>query len=37
MFAAKAGAARVLSVDNSDIITKAREIVKDNNLDHIIT
>ena len=37
MFAAKAGAARVFSVDNSNIISKAKEIVKDNNLDHIIT
>jgi protein arginine N-methyltransferase 3 len=37
MFAAKAGAAQVFSVDNSDIIYKAREIVKENKLDHIIS
>lgn len=37
MFAAKAGAARVFSVDNSDIIQKARLIVKENNLNHIIS
>ena len=33
MFAAKAGAKMVIGVDMSDIITKAREIVKDNGLD----
>ena len=32
MFCAKAGAARVIAVDNSDIIEKAREIVFDNGL-----
>jgi SAM-dependent methyltransferase len=37
MFAARAGAAKVFSVDNSDIIEKAREIVKENNLDDIIS
>lgn len=37
MFAAKAGAAKVIAVDNSDIILKAEEIVKENKLDHIIT
>jgi ribosomal protein L11 methylase PrmA len=36
MFAAKAGAAQVISVDNSDIIFKAQEIAKLNGLDHII-
>lgn len=37
MFCAKAGAARVIAVDNSDIIDKAREIVFDNGLGDIIT
>ncbi len=37
MFAAKAGATKVFSVDNSDIIEKAKEIIKENKLDHIIT
>ncbi|KAJ3216439.1 Protein arginine N-methyltransferase 3 [Clydaea vesicula] len=37
MFAAKAGASKVFSVDNSTIIKKAKKIVKENNLDHIIT
>lgn len=37
MFAAKAGAAKVIGVDCSAIIDYAKEIVKDNNLDHIIT
>ena len=36
MFCAKAGAARVIAVDNSDIIDKAREIVFDNGLGDII-
>ena len=37
MFAAKAGASRVIGVDMSNIIHHAREIVAENNLDHIIT
>jgi protein arginine N-methyltransferase 1 len=37
MFAAKAGAKMVIGVDMSNIIHKAREIVKDNGLDHIVT
>lgn len=36
MFCAKAGAAKVIAVDNSDIIDKAREIVFDNRLGEII-
>ncbi|ORX65500.1 S-adenosyl-L-methionine-dependent methyltransferase [Anaeromyces robustus] len=37
MFAAKAGAKKVYSVDNSSIIAKARKNVKENGLDDIIT
>ncbi|KAJ2706858.1 hypothetical protein FB645_001306 [Coemansia sp. IMI 203386] len=37
MFAAKAGAARVIAVDNSDIIDKARANVIENGLDGVIT
>ncbi|KAJ1815627.1 hypothetical protein LPJ75_002302 [Coemansia sp. RSA 2598] len=37
MFAAKAGAARVIAVDNSDIIEKARANVIENGLDGVIT
>ncbi|KAI8341361.1 S-adenosyl-L-methionine-dependent methyltransferase [Chlamydoabsidia padenii] len=37
MFAAKAGAKQVISVDNSAIIEKAKLNVKENGLDHIIT
>ncbi|KAG0267786.1 hypothetical protein DFQ27_008285 [Actinomortierella ambigua] len=37
MFAAKSGAAKVYSVDNSDIIEKARANIKENGLDNIIT
>lgn len=37
MFAAKAGAKMVIGVDMSNIINNAREIVKDNKLDHIVT
>jgi protein arginine N-methyltransferase 1 len=37
MFAAKAGARRVIGVDCSGIIDQAREIVKANKLDHIVT
>ncbi|KAJ4307093.1 Ribosomal protein arginine N-methyltransferase rmt3 [Collariella sp. IMI 366227] len=37
MFCAKAGAARVIAVDNSAILDKARENIFNNKLDHIIT
>lgn len=37
MFCAKAGAARVIAVDNSAIIDKAKTIIKANGLDGIIT
>lgn len=37
MFAARAGAKRVISVDNSDIIEKAKLNIQENGLDHIIT
>lgn len=37
MFAAKAGAAKVIAIDCSAIIDYAKEIVKDNKLDHIVT
>lgn len=37
MFAAKAGAKRVIGVDYSNIIKQATEIVKANKLDHIVT
>ncbi|KAF7714577.1 Ribosomal protein arginine N-methytransferase [Penicillium ucsense] len=37
MFCAKAGAKKVISVDNSDIIDRAREIVYDNGLGDVIT
>uniref|UniRef100_A0A336L7H1 type I protein arginine methyltransferase n=1 Tax=Culicoides sonorensis TaxID=179676 RepID=A0A336L7H1_CULSO len=37
MFAAKAGAGKVIGVDCSAIIEYAKDIVRDNNLDHIIT
>ncbi|KAJ1735401.1 hypothetical protein LPJ61_000565 [Coemansia biformis] len=37
MFAAKAGAAKVIAVDNSDIIHKARANVIENGLDDVIT
>jgi len=37
MFAAKAGAKKVYSVDNSSIIAKARKNVKENGLEDIIT
>lgn len=36
MFAAQAGAAKVLAVDNSDVAYQAMDIVKENNLDSII-
>ena len=37
MFCARAGAAKVIAVDNSDIVIKAREIVYANKLDSVIT
>lgn len=36
MFCARAGASKVIAVDNSDIIDKARENVFANDLSHII-
>jgi protein arginine N-methyltransferase 1 len=37
MFAAQAGAKQVIGIDCSEIIVHARQIVKDNRLDHVIT
>ena len=37
MFCARAGAKKVIAVDNSDIINNAREIIFNNGLDQIIT
>lgn len=37
MFAAKAGARKVIGIDKSNIIDRANEIVKANNLDGIVT
>jgi protein arginine N-methyltransferase 3 len=37
MFCAKAGAEKVIAVDNSEIINKAREIVFENGLGDVIT
>ncbi|KAJ1944356.1 hypothetical protein EC988_006009, partial [Linderina pennispora] len=37
MFAARAGAARVIAVDNSEIVVKARANVAENGLDGVIT
>lgn len=37
MFAAKAGAARVIGIECSNIVEYAKEIVEINKLDHIIT
>ncbi|EPY25076.1 protein arginine N-methyltransferase 1 [Angomonas deanei] len=37
MFAARAGARKVIGVDCSSVAVQAREIVKENGLDHIIT
>ena len=37
MFAAKAGAKKVIGIDCSNIIDRARQIVKQNDLDEIIT
>jgi len=36
MFAAKSGAKRVFAVDFSDIASSAKQIVKDNRLDHVV-
>jgi protein arginine N-methyltransferase 1 len=37
MFAAQAGAKMVIGIDCSEILIQARQIVKDNHLDHIVT
>jgi protein arginine N-methyltransferase 3 len=37
MFAARAGAKRVIAIDNSTVIQKARKNAAENGLDHIIT
>lgn len=37
MFAARAGARKVIGIDKSNIIDRAQEIVKANGLDHIVT
>merc|ERR1712114_85302 len=37
MFAAKAGAKMVIGVDCSTIVEQAKEIVKENKMDHVIT
>lgn len=37
MFAARAGAKRVIAVDASDVVLKAKEIIKANNFEDIIT
>ncbi|KAG8907856.1 hypothetical protein FRB99_002029 [Tulasnella sp. 403] len=37
MFAAKAGAKRVIAIDASDIVVKARQIVADNGYENVIT
>lgn len=37
MFAAKAGARKVIGIDMSSIVEHAQKIVKNNNLDHIVT
>ncbi|KAJ3341504.1 hypothetical protein HDU93_004663 [Gonapodya sp. JEL0774] len=37
MFCARAGASKVYAVDNSDIVDRAREIVKMNGLDGVVT
>ena len=37
MFCARAGAKKVIAVDNSNIIDRAREIVYDNELGDVIT
>lgn len=37
MFCARAGAAKVIAVDNSDIINKARENIYENGMGDVIT
>jgi len=37
LFAAKAGAKRVIGIDRADIIDKAQEIIRTNGYDHVIT
>ncbi|VDK61841.1 unnamed protein product [Anisakis simplex] len=37
MFAAKAGARKVIAIEFSNMATQSKQIVKDNNLEHIIT
>ncbi len=37
LFCAKAGAKKVIAVDNSDILNQAKEIVKLNGYDHVVT
>lgn len=37
MFCAKAGAKKVIAIDNSDVIAQAREIIKLNKYDDVIT
>jgi len=37
LFAAKAGAKRVIGIDRADIIDKAQEIIRANKFDHVIT
>jgi len=37
LFAAKAGAKRVIGIDRADIIDKAQEIIRTNKYDHVIT
>ena len=37
MFAAKAGASRVFGIDCSDIVNQAQEIVRQNNLEDIVS
>lgn len=37
MFAAQAGAKMVIGIDCSEILIQARQIVKDNHLDHVVT
>eukprot|EP01114_Cavostelium_apophysatum_P007326 TRINITY_DN19412_c0_g1_i1.p1 TRINITY_DN19412_c0_g1~~TRINITY_DN19412_c0_g1_i1.p1 ORF type:complete len:345 (-),score=97.71 TRINITY_DN19412_c0_g1_i1:61-1095(-) len=37
LFAAKAGAKKVIGIDNADIVYKAQQIVKDNHLEKVVT
>lgn len=37
LFCAKAGAKKVIAVDNSDVLNQAKEIVKLNGYDHVVT